>query len=583
MKLRSLPTFAVLVLAAGCLEAATRTQTVSLDQGWNAVWIEVEPRDADGRLLAPEVVFSAYPEVDIVSRLIPARSPREFVQDPSAGSLGADHWLKWRRHTVIGQNTLGGIRGNTAYLIHNGSNSPQPLEVAITGEVSFPTYSWVPDSYNFFGVPVGASVPTFSEFFGASQAHPIGRIFKLSAGQWVGVQGHERMRRDAAYWVYCDGGSDFQGPVPVLFPNSGGRLAFGEKRETATITAGNLRASPSSLTIRREVGDPAILVESDGGAEVVNLAISEDGTGEIVARSTASARLAVSRQAGATTPVVEHLYRLEAELDSGNSYYQWMPLTASVPLDPSDPGGSGFLPGLWVGNVTITHTTSLVEGLAGAGVRLEPVNHQARFRVILHCDAAGQTRLLEHATLMQKQRPSEELPREMVIVVDDSKIGDFVGIEERGGKLVGKRFDTAAYDLPRLVIPPSSADDDPNFDLTTLSDDYRLSLDLDGTLAPGGVITTNPGTLVLDPWHRTNPFRHVFNPEHRKGFRIGREMRFEIDPAGSARAATLRGFGRTSLSGIFEESVSGLMKSGDTHQARGRFVLQRVSDVAELN
>ena len=35
--------------------------------------------------------------------------------------------------------------------------------------------------------------------------------------------------------------------------------------------------------------------------------------------------------------------------------------------------------------------------------------------------------------------------------------------------------------------------------------------------------------------------------------------------------------------GFMDWEVSGLVQFGDTHQARGRFVLQRVSDVAELN
>ena len=572
----------------GTLSAGEQTQSIDLEPGWNAVWLEVEPRNAAGLPNFASTNFSDHPEVDVVSRLLPAKSPVEFIQDPSAPSLGSDFWLTWRRSTKIGRNTLGRMRGNTAYLIHNSSDAP--LTVDLTGEVSFHSYDWVPDSYNFVGVPVGATAaaaPTFDEFFEPSSAHPVNRIFKLAAGQWISVKRGDRIERNAAYWVYCRGGSAYQGPVPFVFPNAGGRLDFGETTESATVTAGNLRTTPSSLTLNRLINDADLLLKDSSGSGIVSWAVTADGSGAgtIAPATSASIRLDVTRPDPATAASHEHLYRVDAELDSGSSYYQYLPVVAAAPFDAADAGGSS-LAGLWVGDVILTHATSLVFGQVGdtalGGPRLEPVKRQLRYRVILHADAAGQVKLLEHATIMQRPRASEDLPKEYVVVIDDTVIPGLVGIEERGGKLVGKRFDTAAYDLPRDVVPPASEDSNPNFDPSTLSKDYLLSLDLTGTLAPGGVVTTTPGTLVLDPWHRTNPYRHVFNPEHRKGFRIGREMRFEVDQSTSSRAATVRGFGSTALSGTFEESVTGLMKSGDTHQARGRFILQRVSDATEL-
>ncbi|MGI9241393.1 MAG: hypothetical protein ACR2RV_11370, partial [Verrucomicrobiales bacterium] len=209
MKIASIVATAIVFLSLpSVLDAAEQTQTITLVPGWNAVWLEVQPEDASGRPASPETVFAAHAEVDIVSRLLPAKSPVEFVSDPTASSLGADIWLRWRRSTVIGQNTLGGMRGNSAYLIQNSSAAP--INVSITGEVAFHTYDWVPDSYNFVGVPVGADggqAPTFGEFFGASSAHPVSRIFKLSAGQWVSVRENDRIVQGAAYWVYCRGGS----------------------------------------------------------------------------------------------------------------------------------------------------------------------------------------------------------------------------------------------------------------------------------------------------------------------------------------------------------------------------------------
>ena len=62
-----------------------------------------------------------------------------------------------RGNTAIGENTLGGIRGNTAYLIH--SSAATNINLTLTGVVSHHTYSWVPDSYNLFGNPIGNGAP----------------------------------------------------------------------------------------------------------------------------------------------------------------------------------------------------------------------------------------------------------------------------------------------------------------------------------------------------------------------------------------------------------------------------------------
>ena len=563
----------------------TQQQTLNLTPGWNAIWLEVEPRAADGTPAGPEVVFAAVPQVRTVARFLAARGHFQFITDPTAESLGDDFWLKWRRDTVVGGNTLGGIAGNAAYLIFNAADTP--VSFVITGEARYHRYEWTPDSYHFVGVPVGDTAPTFSEFFTASGAHPLNQIYKLVAGKWVAVQANERFQKNAAYWVYARGGSAYQGPVPVLFTNAGGYLEFGESLEFSDFSAGNLNSTPATLSLQRLVDNGLTLRDATSGSGIVDFAITADGTGAgTIAPSTTAAIRLEARRPWLTAPAArENLYRMKATLSSGSSYYQYLPVRASRDLaavaSASDP-----LPGLWVGDVVLTQATSLVAGKTDsgtlAGPRLEPVKRPLHYRVILHVNAGGQAQLLEHATLMKKVRASEDLPEEFVVVVDDTKIPNFVGIEKRGGKLVGKRFDTAAYDLPRSVLPSIQDEANPDFVPSTLSQEYRLSLALQGNLSPGGVITTAANSFVLDAWHRTHPFRHVFNPEHRKGFRITREMRFEVDATGSPEAAGTSGFGTSTLSGIFKESLTGLMKPGDVHQSRGRFILQRISEVTEL-
>ncbi len=584
--MRRIVVFLPLVCLAAPAGAATREQTLDLAPGWNAVWLEVEPRDARGLPEKPDVVFANAPAVRAVARFLPANHRMEFVQDPSAEALASEFWLKWRRNTVVGGNTLGSMPGNTAYLVENASDAP--LTVTVSGDVAFHRYEWVPDSYNLFGVPVeGSNGPTFAEYFGPATAHPVGQILKLSAGKWTAVASGERFRRGAAYWVYARGGSSYQGPLPVLLTTRAGVLDFGETAAPVELTAGNLAATASTLSLRRVQDGGLGLFNGVSGQEIIDYALTTDGTGSgaLAPQATAALRLEPRRAWTTAPPARENLYRVVTTLGSGSSFYQWLPVRASLPLPQTASSGSALV-GLWIGDVTLTQATSLVAGKAAAGTlggpRLEPVRRPLSFRLILHVDSTGQTRLLEHATLMKRRRASDDLPEEEVIVVDDTKIPQFVGIESRGGKLVGRRFDTAAYDLPRTVIPPTSADTDPLFNPATLPATYHLSLPLTGSLSPGGSVATAAGSFVFDPWHRTNPYRHVFNPEHRQGFRIVRSMTLQFDAAGSPEARQLNDFGITALSGVFEETVSGLMKSGDAHSTRGRFVLRRLSAVDQL-
>ena len=396
--------------------AATRDQTLELAPGWNAVWLEVGPRDASGLPARPETVFANAPTVRSVARFLPANHRMEFVQDPSSESLGSEFWLKWRRNSEIGANTLGAMPGNTAYLVENAADSP--VSVTIAGDVAYHRYEWVPDSYNLFGVPIeGSNGPTFSEFFSPSTSHSPTQILRLTAGKWVAVSAGERLRRGAAYWVFAKGGSSYQGPVPVLLTANAGVLNFGDHVTTSEIAAGNLAPTPSTLSIRRVSDDGLGLFNALTGQEIVDYALTTSGTGSgtLAPLQSASLRLEARRPWTAAPPARENLYLVTTTLASGSSCYQWLPVRASLPLTPTAASGTA-LKGLWVGDVTLAQATSLVAGKTPAGTlggpRLEPVRRPLTFRILLHVDAAGQARLLDHATLMKKRLPSDDLPAE---------------------------------------------------------------------------------------------------------------------------------------------------------------------------
>ncbi|MDF3130172.1 hypothetical protein P0Y35_13275 [Kiritimatiellaeota bacterium B1221] len=574
-----------------------QVQELELAPGWNAVWLAVAPQTAEGKAADPMTVFGSEPDLTTVSRFLPARAPVQFIDDPSGAAPGGDFWLTWRRNTTVGENTLGSITGNAAYLIENSGD--QPVTIQVTGEVAFHRFTWVPDAFNFIGVPTGSTPPTFADFFGPSPAHDLGQVFRLELGSWVAVNPNERMRENEAYWVFCSEGSSYQGPLPFIFQSADGLLDFGTERETMDVAAGNLLDDPAGLHLVRVFQDGFDVFDAVSAGRIVDYAITQTGAGSgtLPSRTSAPIRLEVRRDWTGGEDTRSNLYRVEARLPDGSSYYQFLPVRASVPTGLPTAGESGDpLPGLWVGDVLLTQSTSVVDGKTDSGTtvgpRLEAVRRPLRYRLLLHVDDTGTVRLLSDATILQRTIVDEGIPPEYIIVLDENDIPNFVGIEERGGRLVGQRFDTAAYDLPRSVIPPVSADSTVNFDPATLSSEYLESLELDGELVPGGLISTVEGSFTLDPWHRTNPYRHAFHPEHQRGFRVTREWTLHVDEVNSEEAQTLTGFGSTLFSGVFTETITGLGRTspvgsevnppGEALQARGRFSLRRVNSISTL-
>jgi hypothetical protein len=187
-----------------------RTQSVSLNAGWNAVFLEVEPTDA-----APEKVFANLP-VDIAAAYFPHDAPTQFVTNPGTQlfkGLGWGVWYAENRPDAF-LKTLNAIYGQQAYLIH----ASRAFEWRVEGLVTLAKSKWQPDSFNLTGFGVKKpGAPSFGEFFAPSPAHRDQAIYRLDQNVWRKVlnPAAEAMRSGEAFWIYCKGGSEYQGPLSV--------------------------------------------------------------------------------------------------------------------------------------------------------------------------------------------------------------------------------------------------------------------------------------------------------------------------------------------------------------------------------
>ena len=317
-------------------------------------------------------------------------------------------------------------------------------------------------------------------------------------------------------------------------------------------------------------------------------------------------------------------YRLKTGATSASF---WLPISAvrSVMAQTSAPTvgtPASQVSGLWVGDVVIAGATSIVEN--GAPVR--PSAGSVPRRIILHSDSGGTVRLLSQVTVMRTKTADPGLIPVPVLVVDPAKIPFFEGIKERGGKRVGLRVEAVTYDMPRKLDGVSQGNliEDPKFlTLTSLSpalqaalseapsnrtlaqknliaasttvisaakltipsllpnyllssagrppklvEAYELTSSMTGALGGGQTVVAN---FTLDPFHRSNPFRHAFHRDLTKGPQISRTLSVAFD-ADQAIAGRLRG--------TCTEVISGLIQSNLT--LTGRVDLQRVSTVDAL-
>ncbi len=205
----------VFLLSAGTTGAAEqsamkRTQTISLTAGWNAVFLEVEPLD-----VAPAKVFEGKP-VDIAAAYFAQEAPTQYVNNPGTQlfkGLGWGVWYAENRPDAF-LKSLNAIYGQQAYLIH----ATQAFQWKVDGLASMGAVKWQPNSYNLTGFGVASpGAPSFGEFFVASPAHRAQPVYRLVNNVWKQVTNPaaEAMRSGEAFWIYCKGPSDYQGPLSV--------------------------------------------------------------------------------------------------------------------------------------------------------------------------------------------------------------------------------------------------------------------------------------------------------------------------------------------------------------------------------
>lgn len=533
--------------------------------------------------MAPQDIFTN-PAVAIVASPKVLSSTAEYFGsapgdlDP-ANNFNQDEWLQWKRVDPADTNNLTMVFGNRPYLVYTTSASA--ISFSVIGKVRFFKPTWNADRYNLIGFGLDGT-RTFAEFFSAAGSkHPLDKIYSLSNnGSWAPVAASQTMQSGKAYWIFADGPSTYSGPVSVDFENSiTGVFDFGGANDAQTVGSDKLDLTELTFTnLGTDSATPsATAVSTDPGLSLFRVTPATSGIAYVRGNGFLASFVAISPQTtfnltvGAKrtfTDSAEHynVYRVRTSA-KGASYY--LPVRAVLSNVEQSAASLGVLPtgpmtGLWVGNVVMDKVSSIVVN----GAPVQSTTTTAPMRLILHCNATGQVRLLSQVTMMQTKSADSDTSSLPVLVVDANKIPYFEGIKERNGKKVGLRIESVAYDMPRSASAWTGPDlvtlaSRP----TSLQESYDLTKLMTGTM--GQTLTTS---LVLDPFHRSNPMRHAYHQELTKGPKVTRTFTVAFDAQQTQP---------DELNGTFTEVINGLIK--DNLTVSGRLQMRRVSTVSALD
>ena len=486
--------------------------------------------------------------------------------------------------------------------------------------------------FSVVGAPTFASLLAASGIAldGASTASA-GVRKMVSDGSWELVGGSDPVEPGRAYWIdvpYDLPGDGWAGPVEVDFPGAvSGVFSFGSGPESLAVTdAANpgedpVLVSPAEMTFSNLVttggSTRQVTITRIGTAGDLQFLALTPVPGELAWQyqqidfaagwsaatlapaSSRSVTVGVRRNWSSGLNLREQLFRISVALDGG-SVYRWLPVRATqadLPADSSGTPPANQFTGLWYGEVVLDSVSSL----ATTGAPVQKTPSPLAMQLFIHVDASGQARLVPRSILMQTKTASAEVAPSSVLVVNESRLPFLEGVQQRAdGLRVGLRFETISYDLPRnlsaaslsaslrnavatargIANPANVTDADvaAYFSLGTqtsrppdLPETYFLSWPLDGQVGVGKTLSTaSSSPLTLDAFHRSNPFRHGFHPQHGTGYPVTRSftITFEASPA------------PTIFNGTYRETTRGLARQDIV--SSGTLFLRRVSTAETL-
>jgi hypothetical protein len=564
-------TLLLTLLAVVTAGAQTTNQTFQMRNGWNSIWLELEPTNTD-----IGAVFANLP-VSSVWTYVGKDSSPEFVQQQTEALFNNPAWLPYfpppRPEAILSK--LYAVHALHPYLVKLTNTAT----LTITGVPVVRPAKWITDSFNLRGFPVNpALLPTFAAFFGPSAAQAGQPTYQLQGdGQWHLVSPTALMKEGEAYWVYCSGASSYQGPTGIQLELGDG-LTYGavltELVPRVVNNSTNTRSVCCNDLFNGANNPLSYQTFTSNQLSYVNLPAPY--CFNVASGAFTDLRLAMRRTAFASNSFASIL---EVTDDIGTRYL--LPVTAQklLPARSSLTGPAGVgnpSAGLWIGTASITNVN---EANSTQPLRLTPTRSAFDLHLLVHVNANGQAWLLKDVIQMWQNGTTTndnsghavpDKPGRFVLLTDDSLIPQYQGASLRDGVPVGRRLSTVDFDFNGGTS-----------NMLAMSGAFQLG-------------NTNRITFLLDPDFPTNPFKHRFHPDHdnldptyshyqQEAYGITRaiELRFSpTDPTGTNTTSSLE-YGYNVVGGLYHEDITGLHRTNIISE--GIFRLTRVANSPVLN
>lgn len=315
------------LLAAGAAARAAHLveQTLVLQPGWNAIYLEVEPET--------NTCIDVFRDVPIASAWtwIPRGPTAEFVQDLSEELVRDPQWLCFfptnRPERMF--NNMFIVSANKPYFIKLEGTSA--VNWVVSGRPAVASYLWQPNEFNLVGFPLKPTgpLPGIGSFFSHASALSNQSVFVLGAnGRWEqAVNVNLPMQAGRCQWVYANAASTYGGPVAVTV-ESGDGLDYGKTLTELSVVIRNATASPTVIEVRDHAGPgPINYWTFNTGLGIAEwLPLPEPLVINLAGGASHTLRIAVDRDSF-TQPT--HETTIQVESDSGTRVR--IPLTARLP------------------------------------------------------------------------------------------------------------------------------------------------------------------------------------------------------------------------------------------------------------
>ena len=352
-----------------------REQNFQLEQGWNTVYLEVDPAEDDA-----DALFGNQPPEDVIIERVwtwtPAAANGSGCLDPNDPDCELTHdsgWLVWLppsdpARPVI---SLSKVTGGQVYLIKAGDQAT----LTVTGTPTTRKTRWL-EGFNVAGFHVDETCqPTFASYLAPSHVHADPDIYVMDTFgdlSQVADPAVESIEPGRGYWVSAIGAAEYDGPLAINTSSRRG-LLYGKHQVEHRLDLENLAGEGRTVTLTlSESADPPLLPpDLPGNAGVIPMMVRDYSVPDIlyelipfdhnnpVSVDVAAAnpatpqdarkllRLSVARQGQNEAVVTEDENSLQYPsiliITDGTGYRRRLPISAEVP------GRAG----LYVGTVSV--------------------------------------------------------------------------------------------------------------------------------------------------------------------------------------------------------------------------------------